>query len=133
MRQTHSLPATLKAVSDFIVQLETVFDSLPNDSRVTLLLAIEELCVNIVEHGYAGTQGDIHLEWGWKNNTLDILVQDQAPNGYTPPEQIALPDLMDIPEKGIGLYIIHQVFDQVDYERLSTGNRWTLSKALGGF
>ncbi len=132
MQQSKTFPATLKSVSEFTSQLETTLDGLSNDFRVTLILAVQELCVNIVEHAYAGTAGIIRVDIDWSGNTIKLMMRDQAPNRFVQPDEIALPDPLELSEGGLGLFIIYQTFDRIDYKRLPDGNQWHLSKSLGG-
>ena len=125
-----SIPATLKAVSHFTAELETLLASLPLEPRTVVVLAIQELCVNIVEHAYAGKAGTIELEIDLQPSSLSITCTDYAPNAFVPPAEILPPDPLSLPEGGIGLYVIYQVFDHVSYQRLRKGNAWHLQKLI---
>ncbi|MBZ0303753.1 MAG: ATP-binding protein [Anaerolineae bacterium] len=126
------IAATLQAVSEFTPGLDDLLNFLSLATRTGLVLAVQELCVNIVEHAYAGTPGTIEIELDLDADHLSITVHDRATQHYTPPERIEAPDPQSPPEGSLGIFIIHQVFDRVEYEPLENGNRWTLFKWLGG-
>jgi serine/threonine-protein kinase RsbW len=130
MKKDILLPATLKAVSQFNIELENVLASVPYDVRVSIVLAVQELCVNIVRHAYAGTPGEIQLQIDLTPQQLTISCFDKGANHLTLPETISMPDPLDLPESGMGLFIIYQTFDKVDYEALPDGNRWQLLKVM---
>jgi len=132
MQKTLTIPASLRAVSEMIAGLETTLAELSLEERVEVTLALQELCVNIVNHAYEGTPGQIRLHLEVDSQTLRVIIGDDAPGTFTPPDEIHAPDPTELPESGMGLYIITQCFDQVTYERLASGNRWQLSKKLGG-
>ena len=129
MRQNKFFAATLKAVSEFTAQLEVELQSLPDDVRAVVVVAVHELCVNIVQHAYAGVPGMIRFEMDWSAQGIYIIIEDQAPTPFVPPARVSPPDTRQLQEHGRGLFIIDQAFDHVAYKRLPTGNRWQLSRA----
>lgn len=129
-QQTMTIPATLQAVSQFSAGLEDTLANLSMEVRVSTILALQELCVNIVKHAYAGLQGSIEIQLDLKAGKISVLLLDQAPNHFVQPETIELPDPLDLPEHGMGMYLIHLAFDVVEYEPLPGGNCWRLVKHL---
>jgi len=132
MNKTIRIPATLEAVSRMTAMLENTLAALSLEERTSIVLAIQELCVNIVRHAYAGAAGDIELvlridDDGW----LILVVNDTAPNAYVPSEKAPNVDPEALQEHGMGLFIINQSFDEVIYESLEGGNRWRLIRMLG--
>lgn len=125
------LPATLEAVSTFTQQLETHLADLPTETSTAIALAVHELLVNIVVHAYTQEKGDIDFQLSGTQELIAITIIDYAPGGFVMPASINEPDPLDLPEHGMGLFIIHQTFDEVTYERLSDTNRWHLKKMLG--
>ena len=130
MRKSVTIPATLEAVSGFTASLEADLKQMPAQTRMAVVLAVQELCVNIVKHAYRGTRGDIHIQIDWSSQGLDITCTDSAPTTYTPPEVITAPDPLLLPESGMGMFIIYQTFDRVEYEHLDHGNRWHVQKLM---
>ncbi len=124
------IPATLQAVSSFTAELDALFAQLPMEVRVKIVLAVQELCVNIVEHAYDGVDGDITMQIKWDASRLELEVTDRAPREFQPPAEITAPDPFSLPEGGMGLFILHQSFDEVTYSRDQDRNIWKLQKTL---
>lgn len=93
-------------------------------------LAVHELCMNIIQHGFSGESGSITLQAVLSQTRLELNIEDDAPNQYPSTQEIAPPDPGDLPESGWGMYIVYQIMDEVHYQRLTTGNRWHLVKNL---
>jgi len=93
-----------------------------------LLLAVGELCNNSIKHAYQGAKGQpIRISLTARSDQLVIEVEDWG----TPfdASRYRQPDLEATPEKGLGLFLVRSVVDQllVDVER-TAGTRWTLIK-----
>ena len=101
-----------------------------NEVRGQVVLAVHELCVNIINHGYQGEMGEIRFKVNLDNDVLSIEMEDDATGVYTPPDILTPPDPLDLPESGWGMYIIAQVMDRFDYRRVSEGNHWQMQKQL---
>lgn len=119
--------AELHKVSEFI---EGVLDRMDSHARSQMVLAIHELCLNIVEHAYAGAPGSIELEVFLADGQFELQVHDDGPHAYFGTPEIVPPDPNEYPEGGWGLYILHQVMDNINYRRLEAGNEWRLLKNL---
>lgn len=104
----------------------------PIDSTVLaqILLAVHELCINIIEHAYKEAEGDIVIDANRQPQWVEYRIRDHAPNAYIEPEHILSPDPLSLPEGGWGVYILHQVMRTVEYRRFSDGNEWHLVKDL---
>lgn len=130
MQENTTIDATLANVSSFTQQLESKLDTVDFASRTVIILAIHELLVNVVEHAYDGKHGKIDIQVA-VGDMLKVLIRDYASQGFDIPETIKEPDPLDLPENGMGLFIIYDTFDAVTYQRLEDGNQWELEKALG--
>ncbi len=130
MTEPTSIPATLAAISAYSGQLEADLQTLPLDIRTTVVLALHELLVNIALHGYAGAGGVIEIAVERTDAAIQVTIVDYAPVSFTLPESVAPPDLLDLPEHGMGLFIIYQTFDDVHHEHCAPGNRWQLTRKL---
>lgn len=127
-----TLPATFEAISHFTAELESWVNALAPQQSTPIALAAQELMTNIVRHAYAGQHGDIHFELQDKQGQLIMIIRDHAPNRYIPPAAIELPDPLEIPVGGWGMYLIYELMDQVEYEALPGVNQWQLTKYYGG-
>ncbi|MBP1466876.1 ATP-binding protein [Candidatus Chloroploca sp. M-50] len=51
-------------------------------------------------------------------------------HGYADAESYEPPDLDDIPNGGMGIFLIRKLMDDVTYTRVSGRNHWSLTKSL---
>jgi anti-sigma regulatory factor (Ser/Thr protein kinase) len=130
MRKTLTIPATYEALEALKPFVESVESPASEKMLSQILLAIHELCVNIVQHAYAGAPGEIQLETWLDADRVKFLIRDSAPNAYMSPGNIVSPEPASLPESGWGIYIVHQVMDEVEYRRLPGGNEWLLGKII---
>ncbi len=122
------IPATFQALeqlTDYMMQLTT---RLEPETSSQLVLAIHELCMNIVQHSYAGESGMIEVHGHWNGDRLELTLRDTGSHAYVRPDVIKPPNIFDFPESGWGIYIVHQVMDSVKYERFAGHNQWSLVK-----
>ena len=123
---------TINATFDALMELEPFINAVAYPAsrhvRGQIILAVHELCANIIEHAYAGVAGTIALEGDSEATTLQFSIYDHAPNAYRHTE-ISLPEPLDLPEGGWGLAILYSVFERIEYERLDSGNHWMLFKS----
>ena len=97
-------PASRKAAEDFDAQVVSAFGEAFN---------------NIAIHGYVdGRAGDVDIEIDVTGSELRICVRDTGksfdPSGVPPPEEL--------PERGMGIFIIRSFMDDVTYEVGSAGS-----------
>jgi anti-sigma regulatory factor (Ser/Thr protein kinase) len=103
-------------------------------SCLALRLAVEEVCVNLMRHGYAGREpGPIEMDVRAEPRRLVVTITDFAPPFF--PESAPAPDLSsgwkERPLGGLGWHLVKTAVDQVRYESgASTGNRLTLVKNI---
>jgi serine/threonine-protein kinase RsbW len=96
-----------------------------------VVLAVNEVVTNIIEHGYQGEPGIIEIEVEQATDSLVIRLRDQAPP--FDPNAVPVPDLTLPLEKrplgGLGVYITRQVMDEVTHQITPQGgNELTLVK-----
>ncbi len=94
-------------------------------------LCIDEALCNIINHGYnRDPNGRIWIRiWavGESPRGIRVVIEDRA--RQVDPDQIRSRDLDDIRPGGLGVYIIREIMDQVQYEkRTGGGMRMTLIK-----
>lgn len=104
----------------------------PKDAYA-LELAVDEICTNIIEHGYRGDSSK-HIICSVKETEQGITIQilDEAPlfQPSLPPRKWDNPPLEQIKRRGIGIILVYQLMDEVRYERRADkqGNLITLVK-----
>jgi anti-sigma regulatory factor (Ser/Thr protein kinase) len=102
-------------------------------------LAVEEVCINVADHGYAGAEpGPIELEFRWSDAArparLEIVVRDRAP--FFDPAQAPPPDLdADLDARrvgGLGWFLIGTLMETIEHgARPGGGNELRMVRALG--
>ena len=79
-----------------------------------LVLAIDEACQNIIRHAYAGVEGGkVELEILCKDDELEFRLQDFAPT--VDKEKIKPNRPKELRPGGLGVFLMHEVMDSVDY------------------
>lgn len=95
-------------------------------------LAVEEACVNVITHGYAGREpGPISLTFSSEPERFVVTIADSA--APFEPDSLPEPDLKagwnEREIGGLGWWLIRKMVDGVEYEsRPGSGNRLTLVK-----
>ena len=99
------------------------------DSLENIILAINEACMNVIQHAYYGfDNGDIIVEF-WKiKSGLKIKIIDYANKSDL--NSIKSRDLDDVRPGGLGVHIIKQLMDEVVYKNFetNTGNVLEMTK-----
>lgn len=103
------------------------------DTVFELQLAVDEACTNVIEHGYKGMDpGSIILSF--RIEPRRILVQITDFGHAFEPTDADKPDveatLEDRELGGLGLYLIYQTMDNIEYRESEEGNTLTFTKLL---
>ena len=106
------------------VSKEAVFD---------LKLAVDEACTNIIEHGYKGMDpGSIILSLRVEPDRVLVRITDFG--HIFEPADAPKPDveaaLEDRELGGLGLFLIYQTMDNIDYQTSEDGNTLTFTKFI---
>ena len=104
----------LKPLREFVRELVTnqhCCDTTKDD----MVMAINEACMNIMQHAYEGREDEEIIVEFWKNHD-EFLVRifDTAKN--IDHESIKSRDLNDVRPGGLGVHLIHEVMDDVHYK-----------------
>ena len=94
-------------------------------------LAVHETCINVIEHAYGGIVGRItlHIQILDDPRRLEVDIYDQG-NRFVLPK-INPPKVEDdIQIRGYGLFLVHELMDEVKYIPQSGKNTWHLVKKL---
>lgn len=129
------LPATYKYLSVLEACISAMLErveSIPerNTLSYNVTLAVHETCTNIVEHAYAERAGTIKaiLCLAGEPRRLVIDLYDTG-RSFSMPE-VQQPNLEEVQTNGYGLFLIHELMDEVSYHPQSGDNRWRLVKNL---
>lgn len=105
----------------------------PNETVLDLKLAVDEACTNIIKHGYKGMDpGSIILSFRIEPDRILVNITDFG--HIFEPADAPKPDveaaLEDHPLSGLGLYLIYQTMDNIDYQSSEEGNTLTFTKYI---
>jgi anti-sigma regulatory factor (Ser/Thr protein kinase) len=124
-----SNPAELRAVRREIEALcERV--GLEEEPAGRVALAVDEAITNIIRHAYDNCpDGTIRLQARREGGCLALVLRDYG--RCVDPEQIRSRDLEDIRPGGLGVHIIRECMDTVDYQPVPEGGtRLTMTKRI---
>lgn len=95
-----------------------------------LQVAVEEACVNIINHGYHGGEGDIWISFDFKNGLFMATLEDESfpfdPISFNKPKKTE--DLLEQPVGGWGIGLIKSLTDVMEYYFTEGRNRLILVK-----
>lgn len=123
---------SLKHFREFITECCTRYD-IPNEIILELKLAVDEACTNIIQHGYLGMDpGSIILCFRIEPERILVQITDfghvfEPANAPEPDISAALDDRE---LGGLGLFLIYQTMDNIDYHASEDGNTLTFTKFL---
>ncbi len=122
------IPRLARMVSEFCEQHQ-----LPSTVEADLNLALEEIVINVMAHGYS-RDGDhaiaVHLEL--EGGTLTVRVEDDGlPFNplEAPPANLAVPPIERRPG-GLGIHFVKTLMDALQYQRLGNKNVLVMQKRM---
>ena len=111
---------SVQKIQDFVKTGLVDKDKVSSKVQMHADLAIEELVVNIVRHGFKDqTKGAIYVETRSDGSRLYIRISDNGipfnPLERKPPDIEA--DITEREPGGLGIFMVKQVAEQIDYNR----------------
>jgi phosphoserine phosphatase RsbU/P len=128
---TVTFPGTLDALSSIRQYVKTAAEAagLDHPAAYKLVLAVDEIATNVVEHGYkgAGLKGNISVAAARDNDNLVIRLADTGksfdPNARPEISDMELSkELEDRPVGGLGIMLAKDGVDDLQYEATQSGN-----------
>jgi sigma-B regulation protein RsbU (phosphoserine phosphatase) len=130
-----TLPNDVKQVPLLAEFIDGICEAAGVDMMLTmqLNLAIEEAVVNVMNYAYpAGTEGTVCIDAQMSNGVLQFVISDSgAP--FDPTARAEVDTTLSAEERGIGglgIHIVRQIMDSIDYKRVDGRNVLTLGKKL---
>lgn len=120
------IEAALRQVETFCRQ-----HAVPLSARQSVLLALEELLVNIVTHGYQDDQSHtiaVMLELHDSRLSVEITDDGMAFDPRTVPAPNFSMSLDERPIGGLGVWLTLKMMDEIDYRREGHSNKLRLVK-----
>jgi sigma-B regulation protein RsbU (phosphoserine phosphatase) len=85
-----------------------------DESRLKIVLALDEACTNVIRHAYGGDEdGDIVLQISRERDDLVFRVRDFA--DPIDRSRVRPRDLDDIRPGGLGVHFIYEIMDQTTF------------------
>lgn len=124
--------AHLESLEDRVVALLDRWSDIRDRAQVrfNIMLALQEICVNIVEHAYGDVPGQIEVTVyaGSSPARIEIVLHDTG--GRFDPLAVRPPSLGEPDEGGLGLFLAEALMDSVTYSAEAGHNQWHLVKLL---
>ena len=129
------IPATFKYLNIVSSSLTAVLehaDNLPKRDVLiyNIILAVHEICTNVVEHAYAGKEGRIKIVICLDDKPDHIIVDIYDTGKHFDLAATSTPDLDEALVRGYGLFLIRELMDEVSYWPSAEQNHWQLMKKL---
>ena len=95
---------------------DPILQALAADFEQQVLTAVSEAFNNVAIHAYRGrSAGTVELDFCAEGDGLSIRVRDYGA-GYDPTERLK-PNLDELPESNMGLYLMNSCMDTMSYRR----------------
>lgn len=134
--QSHiTLPNDVQATTELGMFVDEVCENVGFDMSTTfkLNLAIEEAVVNVMSYAYpAGTKGDVDIDAEADDEQLKFVISDSG-TPFDPTQKGEVDTTLSAEDRGIGglgIHLIRQIMDTINYERVDGKNVLTLCKKL---
>ena len=129
------LPNDVQEVPQLAAFVDEVCEQLGFDMSATMQmnLALEEAVVNVMNYAYpAGEKGDVDIEAMINDEYLVFVISDSG-TPFDPTAKAEVDTTLSVEERGIGglgIHLIRQIMDTINYERVEGKNVLTLRKKL---
>ncbi len=135
LQETQLLTNDVKQVPQLNQFIQSVSGKLNLDRSLTsqLMLAVEEAVVNVMSYAYPlGTKGDITIEARATDQWLKFIITDEG-KAFDPTQNTKADTTLnaeDRPIGGLGILLVQQLMDTINYERIDGKNVLTLKKII---
>jgi len=124
--------STIPQLNEFVDEVcENAEFDMP--TTMSMNLAMEEAVVNVMNYGYPkGMLGNVNIEAQINEKRLKFVISDHG-TPFDPTEKEDADVTLSVEERpigGLGIYLVRQIMDSVNYERLDGMNVLTLRKFL---
>ena len=130
------LPNDIETIPQLNEFIDSVAEEVGLDMSLTmsLNLAIEEAVVNVMEYAYPeGQQGDVEIEVTAEQQWMTFVITDTG-IAFDPTKKEDADTTLSAEERpigGLGIFMVRQLMDVIDYKREGNKNVLTLQKKLG--
>ena len=132
LQRSITLPNDIATISQLSEFVETVCEEKGLDMALTmnLNLALEEAVVNVMSYAYPDSQGDVKVDIMIDDQkVVSILTDSGIPFDPTTKDDVDTTLSADErPIGGLGIFLVRQIMDSINYERVGKQNVLTLIK-----
>ena len=135
MRKSIVLTNDIKEVTKLIAFVEDVCETVQMDEATTMQMkiAIEEAVVNVINYAYpVGMRGDVTIEAASNDVRLKFTIIDSG-KPFDPTVHADVDTKLSAKDRrigGLGIHIVRQMMDSMNYERVGKLNVLTLRKKI---
>lgn len=123
----------IEVACDFVAELAESAN-LDDDSVYHCRLSVEEVCTNVIEHGYEGDKPSKSIEvvCSLGSRYFSVTIIDDAPlfNPLSLPDPDPATPLWEREGGGWGVYFVKKYMDRVVYSNHKQRNHFTMEKLL---
>jgi len=128
------IKANREFLQDLLDFIEETLDQLrcAHDLRFKLLIASEEILVNIMDYAYPDQEGELEIKLAKDDSFIQLIFIDQG-RPYNPLENTNDPRTLDLEDRepgGLGIIMVKEFMDKVEYRYEAQSNILTLSKKI---
>ncbi len=122
-------PKNIRIMRGALLQVAAMAGLNEHDAQ-QMILAVDEGCTNIIKHGYGGDcTKKIVLSCYLSSDDIEIRLRDFGKKSS--PELIRSRQLSDVRPGGLGVHLMHQIMDVVEYDHTKkVGTELRLIKRL---
>ncbi|WP_195270494.1 ATP-binding protein [Eubacterium sp. 1001713B170207_170306_E7] len=117
---------------DFVTETAREYGGVKEPEKLELI--VEEVFVNIASYAYKELQGDVRIECGAEKDLLIVRFRDCG-EPYDPLQRPA-PDITcpvaERPIGGLGIYLVKEIADRINYAHVDGENILTIGMNLQG-
>ncbi len=135
LNEVLTLKNNIREVSKFSTFIKAFLEKLDIEKSLSreLRLAVEESVVNVIEYAYpAGSEGDVEIRLMSDGQQLKVMITDSGV-AFDPTAQERVDVSLSAEERqvgGLGIYLIRELMDAINYERIDGQNVLTLTKKI---
>lgn len=135
LKDSITLPNDISTIPQLNEFVDMVCESvnLEMAETMSLNLALEEAVVNVMDYAYPnGEQGDVTIEAKSDKKSLVFVISDSG-IPFDPTQKEEVDTTLSAEERsigGLGIHLVRNIMDNVNYERLDGKNVLTLVKKI---
>ena len=135
LQRSITLPNDIEEVPQLAAFVDEVCEIVGFDMSTTmsLNLALEEAVVNVMSYAYpSGTTGNVNIEAMANDKRLKFIISDWG-TPFDPTAEKEVDTTLSAEERpigGLGIHLVRQIMDSINYERIDGMNVLTLRKKL---